>query len=73
MSVIFGRLLTSISLIAFSIYIWIESGEFPANGDQLPRFCAIIAVLILSIMLIKDLLNTLRIIDLNYIQVPMVN
>ena len=57
MSVIFGRLLTSISLIAFSIYIWIESGEFPANGDQLPRFCAIIAVLILIVMLIKDLLN----------------
>ena len=57
MSVFFGRLLTSIVLIAFSAYIWIESGEFPANGDQLPRFCAIVAAVILIIMLIKDLLS----------------
>jgi len=57
MLVIFGRLLTSIALIVFAAYIWIESGEFPANGDQLPRFCAIVAVVILIIMLIKDLLS----------------
>lgn len=57
MSVIFGRLLTSLVLIAVSTYIWIESGEFPANGDQLPRFCAFVAAVILIVMLIKDLLS----------------
>ncbi len=57
MSVFVGRLLTSIALIVFSVYIWMESGEFPANGDQLPRFCAIVAVVILLIMLVKDFLS----------------
>ena len=58
MSIIFSKILTSVILIAISVYVWITSDEFPADGNQLPQFCAVIAIAILFVMLIKDLMGT---------------
>ena len=58
MSVIFSKILTSVILIAISVYVWITSDEFPADGNHLPQFCAAIAIAILFVMLLKDLMGT---------------
>ena len=57
MSLFVGRITTWICLIGAAVFIWLESGEFPANGHQLPQFCAIVAIGIMLLMLVKEFKN----------------
>ena len=57
MSLFVGRITTWICLIGVAAFIWLESGEFPANGHQLPQFCAIVAIGIMLLMLVKEFKN----------------
>jgi hypothetical protein len=53
MYVYVGNAITALGIILVSIYIWIASEEFPADGDQLPKFTAGMAILI-SMFLLAD-------------------
>ena len=57
MPLVVGKVLTSTALIVMAIYIWSLSDDFPANGHQLPQFCAIISIIILSVMIVKDIIK----------------
>ena len=57
MSLFVGRIATWICLIGAAAFVWLESGEFPANGHQLPQFCAIVAIGIMLLMLVKEFKN----------------
>lgn len=57
MSLFVGRITTWIGLIGAAVFVWLESGEFPANGHQLPQFCAIVAIGIMLLMLVKEFKN----------------
>ena len=57
MSLFVGRITTWICLIGVAAFVWFESDEFPANGHQLPQFCAIVAICIMLLMLLKEFKN----------------
>ena len=57
MSLFVGRIATWICLIGVAAFVWVESDQFPANGHQLPQFCAIVAICIMLLMLLKEFKN----------------
>ena len=57
MSLFVGRIVTWICLIGVAAFVWFESEQFPANGHQLPQFCAIVAIIIMLLMLLKEFRN----------------
>ena len=57
MSLFVGRIVTWICLIGVAAFVWVESDQFPANGHQLPQFCAIVAICIMLLMLLKEFKN----------------
>ncbi|MBT5941654.1 MAG: hypothetical protein HOG95_17125 [Rhodospirillaceae bacterium] len=51
MPVYLGRAITAFSLILISVYIWVASEEFPANGHQLPQLIAGLSIFLSLILL----------------------
>lgn len=52
MPVYIGRALTALALMAISVYVWVASEEFPANGHQIPQFVSGVAVLLCLVLFV---------------------
>ena len=51
MPIYLAKALTACGLIAVSLYIWIVSEEFPANGHQIPQFTSGMTIFICLFLL----------------------
>jgi hypothetical protein len=51
MPIFLTKALTVFGLIAVSVYIWIVSDEFPANGNQIPQFASGMTIFICLFLL----------------------
>ena len=51
MPIFLTKALTAFGLIAVSVYIWIVSEEFPANGNQIPQFASGMTIFICLFLL----------------------
>ena len=52
MPIYITKALTASGLIAISLYIWVVSEEFPANGHQIPQFTSGMTIFICLFLLI---------------------
>ncbi len=52
MPIYLTKALTAFGLIAVSLYIWIVSEEFPANGHQIPQFTSGMTIFICLFLLL---------------------
>ncbi|MDC0196507.1 hypothetical protein OAJ93_02745, partial [Gammaproteobacteria bacterium] len=52
MPIYLTKALTASGLIAISLYIWVVSEEFPANGHQIPQFTSGMTIFICLFLLI---------------------